>query len=82
MINLIYKSDCIVKNLFKNRKNLTEILEKNANTFLEIKKNHSSFERYLRSFRDKTFKWLGPKGAIIILLTTWGDLLPSEAVIK
>jgi len=72
--------------IIRNHRKVTAIIS-NAKTFLDIIKEHKSFENYLGSFRDKPydvrqdiiskpFKWLGPTGAHFFLWSV-GEEAPS-----
>ncbi len=78
--------------IIRNSKKVTAIIS-NAKVFLNIVREHKSFENFLKSFRDKTyeekqkilskqFKWLGPRGAHFFLWSVGEDAPPCEEIIK
>ena len=78
--------------IIRNGKKVKAIVT-NAKIFLELIEKHSSFDNYLKSFRDKPyeekqkiiakqFKWLGPTGAHFFLWSIGEDTPPCEAIIK
>ena len=78
--------------IIRNGRKVQAIIS-NAKNFLELIEKHSSFDNYLKSFRDKPygekqkiiakqFKWLGPTGAHFFLWSIGEDAPPCEAIIK
>lgn len=78
--------------IIRNAKKVKAMVS-NAKIFLEIIKKHSSFEDYLKSFREKSyeekqqiiakqFRWLGPTGAHFFLWSIGEKVPPCEAIIK
>ena len=78
--------------IIRNLKKVKAIVS-NAEVFLDLIEKHGSFEKYLKSFRNKTydeklkvlskqFKWLGPTGAHFFLWSVGENAPPCEEVIK
>jgi 3-methyladenine DNA glycosylase Tag len=72
--------------IIRNARKVNAIVS-NAKVFLDLVKEHGSFESYLKSFREesyeerqkilsKQFKWLGPRGAHFFLWSI-GEDAPS-----
>ena len=73
--------------------NKVKAIVSNAKIILELLEKFGSFENYLKSFRDKTykekqkilakqFKWLGPTGAHFFLWSVGEDAPPCEQVLN
>ncbi|MHA1933619.1 MAG: DNA-3-methyladenine glycosylase I [Promethearchaeota archaeon] len=78
--------------IIRNSKKVLAIVS-NAKVFLNIVEKHGSFEKFLKSFRDKPyderckilskqFKWLGPTGAHFFLWSVGEDAPPCEEIIN
>ena len=87
-ISVALDSPKIIRNSRK-----VNVIVSNANMFLELLEKYGSFNKYLKSFRNKPyeerrkilskqFKWLGPTGAHFFLWSVGEDAPPCEEVIK
>ncbi|MHA1986112.1 MAG: DNA-3-methyladenine glycosylase I [Promethearchaeota archaeon] len=78
--------------IIRNSRKVMAIVS-NAKVFLDIVKKHKSFENFLKSFKEKSykerqkiiskqFKWLGPTGSHFFLWSVGEDAPPCEEIIK